>query len=71
VAVSCVELTNAVVSAEVPQYTAELARNPDPFTVMVKAAPPASAIAGVILPTNGTGFSGTLTARVTVAVTAE
>ena len=53
-----------------PQYTVELARNPDPLTVMVKPAPPASAIAGVMLPSNGRGLSGTFTVRVTLAVAA-
>jgi hypothetical protein len=55
-----------VVSAVVPQYTVELARNPDPFTVIVKAAPPASATAGVMLPKNGKGLG--ITVRRTLAV---
>lgn len=68
VAVSCVELTNCVASAVVPQYTAELGRNPDPFTVIVKGAPPASEIAGVMLPRKGKGLGGGLTVRVTEVV---
>jgi hypothetical protein len=68
VAVSCVELTNCVVSADVLQYTAEAVTNPDPFTVMVNAAPPALATAGVMLPRNGTGLGRTFTVRFTLSV---
>jgi hypothetical protein len=40
----------------VPQYTVEFAVNPDPLTVSVKAAPPASVYAGDMLPTTGAGL---------------
>jgi len=44
--------------------------NPDPLTVSVKAAPPASVNAGDKLPMTGTGLAAPLTISVTVAVAA-
>jgi hypothetical protein len=45
-AVTCVALTNVVVFAFPLNFTAELATNPDPFTVSVNAAPPTVALVG-------------------------
>lgn len=66
VAVSCDALTYCVARTEVPQYTVELGRKFAPLTVMVKAVPPALAMAGVMLPKKGKGLG--LTVKVTVAV---
>ena len=68
VAVSCDALTYCVARAEVPQYTVELGRKFAPLTVMVKAAPPASAMAGVMLPKKGDGLGLTVKATLAVAV---
>lgn len=67
-AVSCAAFTNCVASAEVPQNTVELGRKFAPLTVMVKAAPPASAMAGVMLPKKGDGLGLTVKATLAVAV---
>jgi hypothetical protein len=45
-AVSCVALTNCVVSSDDPQYVAAPAVKFDPLTFSVNVAPPAEAIAG-------------------------
>jgi hypothetical protein len=45
-----------VASAEVPQYTVDPAVNPDPLTVIVKAAPPALVNAGDVPLITGVGL---------------
>ena len=45
-AVSCVALTNAVVLAAPLNFTTDVDTKPVPFTVRVKAAPPAAALVG-------------------------
>src|SRR6201986_796424 len=45
-AVSCVALTNAVVLAAPLNFTTDVDTKPVPFTVRVKAAPPAVAVGG-------------------------
>ena len=45
-AVNCVALTNVVVLAAPLNFTTEVDTNPVPFTVRVKAAPPAVALVG-------------------------
>jgi hypothetical protein len=59
-AVSCVALTYCEARAEVPQYAVELAANPDPVIVSVKAVPPALVNAGDMLLMTGMGFAGIL-----------
>ena len=56
-AVSCVALTNVVVSADDPQFTVEPVVKPVPMTVSVKAAPPAGVNPGEIPLTTGAGLS--------------
>ena len=55
-AVSCVELTNVVVFAIPLNFTTEVEAKPAPFTVSVKAAPPAVALGGAIETAEGTGL---------------
>ena len=45
-AVNCVALTKVVVLAAPLNFTTEVETNPVPFTVRVKAAPPAVALVG-------------------------
>ena len=59
-ACNCEALTNVVVLAEPFQLTTELLMNPLPFTVRVKAAPPAVALAGDREVMEGDGLVGTL-----------
>jgi hypothetical protein len=56
-AVSCVELTNAVVLAVPPKVTTEVFTKPVPFTVKVNATPPTTPLVGLIVVTVGTGCS--------------
>ena len=55
-AVSCVELTNVVVFAIPLNFTTDVDTKPVPFTVSVKAAPPAVALGGVIATAVGAGL---------------
>jgi hypothetical protein len=55
-AVTCVELTNVVVAAVPLKFTTEVLMKPVPFTVRVKAAPPAVALEGDSEVMVGTGF---------------
>jgi hypothetical protein len=54
-AVNCVELTKVVATAP-PKLTVEDALKFVPLTVSVKAAPPAAALFGEMLMTDGVGF---------------
>ena len=55
-AVSTVLLEKVVVRGAPFQFTTEVATKPEPFTVSVKAAPPAVALLGEIEPIAGTGL---------------
>jgi hypothetical protein len=55
-AVSCVALTRVVARALAPKFTAEVETKPVPFTVKVKAAPPAMALLGGMVVIVGTGL---------------
>jgi hypothetical protein len=55
-AVNCMELTNVVVRAVPPNVTNEAETKFVPFTVSVKAAPPATALSGEIVVIVGTGL---------------
>jgi hypothetical protein len=55
-AVTCVALTNVVVTAVPLKVTVEVETKPVPFTVKVKAAPPTWALAGESVVIVGTGF---------------
>jgi len=55
-AVSCVALTNVVVLAAPLNFTADVDTKPVPFTVRVKAAPPAVALVGESEVTVGAGL---------------
>src|ERR1700723_3481173 len=59
-AVSCVSLTSVVERALPFQFTVEVDMKLAPFTVNVKAAPPAFALVGAIEEREGTGFCGGL-----------
>ena len=63
-AVTCVEETNVVVRFVPFHLTTELEMKLVPFTVSVKAAPPAVADEGLRLAVLGTGLSGTLIVKV-------
>jgi len=56
VAVICVGLTNVVGKAEPFQSTMAPKKSPVPFTVSVKAFPPAAAVEGLRVATAGTGW---------------
>ncbi len=58
-AVNCVEDTKVVVRVLSFQRTSDVGTKPDPFTVNVKAAPPAVADAGAMLVVTGTPGGGT------------
>ncbi len=64
-AVNCVALTNVVASAAVFQYTAEVERKPEPFTVNANAAPPAVADDGFRPLITGAGVVAAETVYVT------
>jgi len=53
VTINCVELTNVMVSAVLPNWTIEAETKFVPFTVSVNAAPPAMALVGEIVATAG------------------
>ena len=55
-AVNCAVLTKVVVLATPFQRTCELEMNEEPFTVSVKAPPPAVALVGEMELRTGTGF---------------
>jgi hypothetical protein len=55
-AVNCVALTNAVVLAAPLNFTTDVDTKPVPFTVRVKAAPPAVALVGEREVSVGTGL---------------
>ena len=55
-AVNCVALTNVVVLAAPLNFTTDVDTNPVPFTVRVKAAPPAVALVGEIEDSVGAGL---------------
>ena len=55
-AVTCVALTNVVVLAAPLNFTTDVDTNPVPFTVRVKAAPPAVALVGEIEDSVGAGL---------------
>jgi hypothetical protein len=55
-AVNCVALTNVVVLATPLNFTTDVETNPVPFTVRVKAAPPAVALVGEIEVSVGAGL---------------
>jgi hypothetical protein len=55
-AVNCVAFTNVVVAAAPLKFTTEVATKLVPFTVSVKAVPPAAALVGEIEMIAGTGL---------------
>jgi hypothetical protein len=65
ITLSWVALTNAVGSAVVFQYTAEVETNPEPLTVSGNAAPPATADDGLRLVMTGGGVAAADTVYVT------
>jgi hypothetical protein len=67
-AVNCVALTNVVTLATLLKFTTDVETKPDPFTVKVNAAPPATALAGESEVIAGVGFAAPTTTVKSLAV---